>query len=114
LLQSAPVASLIISPCFFLVFFPLQQLEPKVTFIQDDLSHRVQASKSVEDGGKTELTRNVYCASNASWTTSVVSACPASNFHLVRASSAASTRTGFPPSTRVDFTLPLGRTTASI
>src|ERR1041384_6870491 len=54
-----------------------------------------------------------YSALNTSWTISVVSPWEAANFHFATASAAASTRTGFPPRTRVLLTLPFGRTMAS-
>src|SRR5579864_9229975 len=66
-------------------------------------------------GSGASVVRRYYCCGvNVTCTISVVSDGPDSNFHLFTASVAASTSTGFPPSTRVDLTVPFGLTTASI
>jgi hypothetical protein len=74
---------------------------------------RDQREVPTGDFGVSEQRIGRHWPSNESCTISVVSPWDGSNFHFTTASWAASTKTGFPPITRVVLTLPLARTTAS-
>src|SRR5438045_6717133 len=99
----------------FLVKWRSMKLELKVIDVQDDLSHinRTQGFGDLRSHRTFRGKSENYWPSNVTWTTSVVSFWDVSNFHFPTASTAASTSTGFPPSTRVVLTLPFARTTAS-